>query len=153
MSKEELSYYRMKLYEETTDMKARFDRLVFHLQQTVEKSYQVKDIARLLKSHEKLFEKPLCECATVSDVFDNAASIWSFYSYRMVKHLINELGGKSDKENLERYKKKFQKYSKRRMCECPKDAFGVQKESEKCFALKTEEDINSFTFDSAVSTY
>ncbi len=106
----------------------------------------MKDIACLLKSHEKLFEKPLRECTTVSDVFDNAASIWSFYNYHIVTHLINELGGKSDKENLERYKEKFQNYSKRRMCECPKDAFGVQKESEKCFALKTEEDINSFTF-------
>ncbi len=109
MSKEELSYYRMKLYEETTDMKTKFDSLVYHLQQSVENSYQVKDIACLLKSHEKLFEKPLRECTTVSDVFDNAASIWSFYNYHIVSHLINELGGKSDKENLERYKEKFQK--------------------------------------------
>ncbi len=34
---------------------------------------------------------------------------------------------------------------KRRMCDCPKDAFGVQELSEKCFALETDKNMNSFT--------
>ena len=111
MSERQLRYYRMKLYKETTDIISSFDSLVFHLQKTVKESYQVEDIARLLKSHEKKFEKPLRECATISDVFDNAASIWSFYNYRMIKKLINELGTKGDKENLEKYKNKLRKYA------------------------------------------
>ncbi len=145
MPEEELDYYRTKLYKETIAMKTRFDDLVFCLQQTVQKSYQVEDIAPILKSHEKRFEKPLRDCTTVADVFDNAASMWSFYNYGIVKKIINRLGTSGDKKRLERYKEKFQEYSKRRMCECPKDAFGVQKKSEKCFVLKTDKDMNSFT--------
>ncbi len=145
MPEEELDYYRTKLYQETKSIKSKFDSLVFNLQQTVEKSFKVKDIARLLKSHEEHFEKPLSDCATVSDVFDNAAPIWSFYDYGIIKELINQLGTDGNKKHLEKYENKFQVYSKRRMCECPKDAFGVQKESEKCFRLKTDENMNSFT--------
>ncbi len=85
MSERQLRHYRMKLYKETSDIKSSFDSLVFHLQKNVKESYQVEDIARLLKSHENELEKPLRECATISDVFDNAASIWSFYNYRMIK--------------------------------------------------------------------
>ncbi len=145
MSEEELDHYRTKLYQETKAIKLKFDRLVFKLQQTVEKSLKVKDIARLLKSHEEHFEERLRDCATVSDVFENAAPIWSFYDYKIIKGLINQLGTDGNKKYLEKYEKRFLDYSKRRMCECPKDAFGVQKKSEKCFALKTDENMNSFT--------
>ncbi len=145
MSDEELDHYRTKLHQETKAIKSKFDRLVSKLQQTVKKSYEVTDIAPSLKSHEEHFKKPLCECSSVSDVFDNAASIWSFYDYRIIKDLINQFGAQSDKDNLEKYKDIFRAYSKRRICECPNDAFGVQKKSEKCFALKTDENMNSLT--------
>ena len=98
-----------------------------------------------MKSHEEHFERPLRECATVSDVFDNAASIWSFYDYSIIKDLIYRLGTDANQEDLERYEKKFQEYSKKRICECPKDAFGAEKKSEKCFALKTDKNMNYFT--------
>ncbi len=145
MSEEELDHYRTKLYQETKAIKLKFDRLVFKLQQTVEKSLKVKDISCLLKSHEEHFEERLRDCATVSDVLDNAAPIWSFYDYKVIKDLIKNEGTDENKKHLEKYEKRFQDYSKRRMCECPKDAFGVQNKSEKCFALKMDENMNFFT--------
>ncbi len=146
MSEEELNHFCTKLYKDTIAMKTRFDNLVFTLKQAV-KSYPVTDIASLLKSHEKHFERPLRQCASISEVFDNAASLWSFYNYDIVKILIIRHGTKSDKEHLEKYEEEFREYSKRRICECPKDAFGVQKKSEKCFALKTDKNMNYFTLE------
>ena len=87
MSERRKNHYRIKLYKETLSMKSKFDSLVFDLQQTVQKSYQVKDVARLLKSHEDNFEKPLRDCTTISDVFDNIASFWSFYNPLAVRHI------------------------------------------------------------------
>ncbi len=146
MSEQQLRHYRMKLYKETTDIKLSFDSLVFHLQKTVKESYQVEDIARLLKSHEKELEKPLRECATISDVFDNAASIWSFYNYRMIKKLINELGTKGDKENLKKSEWKFREYLKKRLIRvCPEDAFCNEEHSEECFAVVKDGSMSSFT--------
>ena len=147
MSEEELKHYRMKLYKETLAMKSRFDGLVFHLQRTVQKSYQVKDIARLLKSHEKDFEKPFCECTSISDVFDNIAPICSFYNFNIIKFLTRSLGTESNKKKLEKFIKKFREYAVRRICECPINAFGVKEKSEKCFRVKTDKSMDSLTVD------
>ena len=150
MSDRELRRYRMKLYKETVAIKSKFDSLVFNLQQTVEKAYQVKDIARLLRSHEKEFEKPLRECATVSDVFDNAELMWSFYNYVIVKSLINHLGTDSNRKQMQSYITEFREYAKNRLvCECPINAFGDKEvmQSEEYFAVKTDKSMDSFSLE------
>ena len=44
----------------------------------------------------------------------------SFFNYRMLEHIINELGTEQDKLNLKEYKDEFAKYGKRYIFECSK---------------------------------
>ena len=51
------------------------------------------------------------------------------------------------KKKLKKYKKRFQNYSKRRVCECSKDAFGEAKESDNIYKIKTDKILETFTIE------
>ena len=46
---------------------------------------------------------------------------FSFFNYHIIEHIIKELGTEEDKAELQRYKKDFNQYAKRRIFECPTD--------------------------------
>ena len=72
-------------------------------------------------------QKPLLQ--TFSKELQNAGSIekvlyiindyFSFFNYHVIEHIVSGLGTEQDKVELQNYKKEFQKYSKRRIYECP----------------------------------
>ena len=55
---------------------------------------------------------------TVSKVFLVLADYFSFFNYHILEHIIKVHGTKEDKDNLLRYKNKFDRYAKRRIFEC-----------------------------------
>ena len=63
----------------------------------------------------------------------------------LVKHFTKNFGSPAIKKELNKYKKRFQDYAKRRICECPSNAFGDTEALEKVYRIKIEEDINTLT--------
>ena len=45
----------------------------------------------------------------------------SFFNYYMIEHIINKLGTRQDKKNLDKYKKEFSQYAERLVFECPSE--------------------------------
>ena len=148
MSEKEKRKLHMRLYKETKTIKTEFAGLVFDLKQSVKKSDQVEDIVIILNSREKEFETLLLGCTTVAEVFYRVTPYWSFYNFDIIQLLTEKLGTKSDKQKLERYITKLREYACERMvCDCPIDAFGVKEQHEKCFAVKTDKNMDSFSLE------
>lgn len=140
------SYYLQKLKDETNEMKRRFNGLVFDLQKDLEKTASLNDVVTLLNLHcDQKFEKLLEDSSELADVFRKMSKYISFFDYGPIKLLTSKLSSASFKKKLKKYKKKFQDYSKRRICECPSDAFEDFEGSEKGYVLKTEKDITTLT--------
>ena len=55
---------------------------------------------------------------TIPKVFLVLSNYFSFFNYQLLEHIINGLGTKKDKAELQRYKKEFDQYAKRRIFEC-----------------------------------
>ena len=55
---------------------------------------------------------------TVPGIFLVLKDNLSFFNYHILEHIITVLGTEEDKENLQRYKKQFDEYAKRRIYEC-----------------------------------
>ena len=66
---------------------------------------------------------------TVSKVFLVLADYFSFFNYHVIEHIITVCGTREDKENLLRYKEKFDEYAKRRIFECH-PCFGPESETD-----------------------
>ena len=62
--------------------------------------------------------KELKNADTISKVFMVLNDYLSFFNYRIVEHIIKELGTEEDKAELQRYKEDFYDYAKRRIFEC-----------------------------------
>ena len=147
MSEAELSYYRQKLYSETEDIKRKFAGLVFDLQKSTEESYEFEDVLSVLLLYDPKFEGVLRGCETIAEAFIRASKFWSFYDYSIIKLLTSKLGNNTNKKELKKYKKSFQEYSRRQICQCPNNAFGDVEESEKELVLRNELNIKEVTIE------
>ena len=145
MSEEELSFYRFQLNEETKKIKKSFASLVFNLQKRVEEMSKVEDVVNILTFYNNAYEKLLCGCNSISEVFRKISSVFSFFDYDLIKLLSRKFGSLSVKKDLKKYKKRFQDFSKRRICECPSDAFGDIPKSEKVYVLKMDKSVEDLT--------
>ena len=145
MSEEELSFHRLQLNEETKKIKKSFASLVLNLQKRVEETSKLDDVVNILTFYDNVYEKLLHDCTSIAEVFRKISSVFSFFDYDLVKLLSRKFGSLSIKKDLKKYKKKFQDYSKRRICECPSDAFGDVQKSEKVYVLKTDKSIEDLT--------
>ena len=59
------------------------------------------------------------ETCTTNKVMSAIKDYCSFFNYQMLEHIINKLGTKQDRENLNKYKEKFNEYAKCCVIECP----------------------------------
>ena len=91
------------------------------------------------------FKESLRACKSLAEVFNHLSDFVSFFNFDLVKLLTHHFGSPAMKKKLKKYKKRFQNYSKRRVCECPKDAFGKAKKSDKIYKIKTDEVLETFT--------
>ena len=65
------------------------------------------------------FTKELWNAGSIEKVLYIISDNISFFNYHVIEHIVNELGTDQDRAELQKYEKHFQKYSKRRICECP----------------------------------
>ncbi len=130
-------------------MKRSFDGLLFNSMKDIEKTSTLEEVITLLTFNNKTtddYEKLLCGCANLAEVFRKVSKFVSFFDYDLVKLLIQTLGSKSLKQQLNKYKKRFQEFSKRRVCQLPSDALGDDAEkSENVFGIKCDKNVETLT--------
>ena len=125
----------------------KFANLVFDLQRSIEETnISLKDFKNLLNYFDKKkFEQLLSECKNLQEAFNTISNFFSFFDFDIIKLLTRKFGSKDVKKKLERYKERFQKFSKRCVCEVPSDAFGEPEKSEKVYAIKIDKSLKSLT--------
>ena len=62
--------------------------------------------------------KELKTADTIPKIFLVLKDYFSFFNYDIIEHIIKVLGTEEDKVNLQSYKSTFNRYAKRRICEC-----------------------------------
>ena len=62
--------------------------------------------------------KELKNASTIYEIFMVLNDYFSFFNYQVLEHIIKSLGTEEDKTELQRYKKDFNQYAKRRIFEC-----------------------------------
>ena len=148
-NEEELSFHLNKLMDQTNDIKGVFSGLLVHLKQDMESTAKLEDVILLLTNNikDKGFEEVMYNCKNISVVFRHLSNFVSFFDFGLVKLLTHHFGSPAMKKKLKKYKIKFQNYSKRRVCECPKDAFGEAKESDNVniYKIKTDRALETFS--------
>lgn len=119
---EERYFYLYNLNEHTKKVKTAFAGLVFELQKYLEQNSSVQEVLNLLNL--ALAEQLNCY-KTILEIFHKIVNYFSFFDYELIKLLIRHLGSKYlQKKKMKKYEKMFYEYSKRRVVECPNDAFG-----------------------------
>ena len=63
--------------------------------------------------------KELKAAKTIDEIFLVINDYFSFFNYQLIEHIIKEFGTRNDKTMLQKYKKEFDQYAKRRIFECP----------------------------------
>ena len=143
LSKEEKEQLHQKLYTDSEDMMYKFQQLF----SATSKSLKERSVpATSLTSHLQCLGsiKPtfkdsglpplrhklpgLANAETVDAVMSVIGDYCSFFNYRMLEHIINELGVEQDKQNLAKYKEDFAEYGERHVFECPSEVGKMSEE-------------------------
>ena len=150
-NEEELSFELNRLMDQTKEIKGVFSGLLVHLKQDMESKANLKleDVVLLLTNNikDKGFEEVMYNCKNLSEVFRHLSNFVSFFDFYLVKLLTHHFGSPAMKKKLKEYKISFQEYSKRRVCECPKDAFGEVEKADKVYKIKTDKILETFTLE------
>jgi hypothetical protein len=141
MSEEDRYFYLQNLEEHTKKTKRAFANLVLGLQKYLQETESINRVIDSLK----ILHVELKGNETWRDLFDVISKYISFFDYDLIKDLIRHFGSPNLKKKLRQYKKMFNEYSKRRVIECPDDAFGDVHETEKLIKLKTDKDMEKLT--------
>jgi hypothetical protein len=141
MSEEDRYFYLQNLEEHTKKTKRAFSNLVVWLQKNLQETESINKVIDCLKT----LNVELKGNETWRDLFDVISKYISFFDYDLIKDLIRHFGSPNLKKKLRQYKKMFNEYSKRRVIECPDDAFGDVHETEKLIKLKTDKDMEKLT--------
>lgn len=126
-------------------IKKSFSSVVHDLNMHIQHHCELENVLTLLKSYDRDLGKLLKDCKTLGEVFNKISDIISFFDYDLIKLLGRKLGSVAIKKKLFKYKKRFQDFSKRRVCECPSGAFGKVKDSEMVYVIKTDKSLESLT--------
>ena len=145
MAEEEFCYYLSNLDRHTSKVKSAFARVVLDLQRDIEENSSLKVVINCLKAYDKsLVEKLLSDCPSTGDFFDKILDHISFFDFEIIK-ILTRIGSKRIQKQYKKYTAMFKEYSKRRVVECPSDAFGDSEISEKVYILKTDDIIDLLT--------
>ena len=143
------SFRLNELMDQTDEIIGVFSGLLLQVKQDIESTAKLEDVVLLLSQASVCknsgFKESLRACKSLAKVFNLLTDFVSFFNYGLVKLLTHHFGSPNIKKKLKKYKKRFQKYSKRRVCECPKYAFGEAKESDNIYKIKTDKVLETFT--------
>ena len=136
MDEDEKERLHQRLFAESENMEYKFQELFKATRKSlVDRQISVLELLKhldCLGSVKPLYigsELPVFGCQLswlreTEDV-DNAMSVissyCSFFNYRIVEEIINSLGTKQDKKNLEKYMGDFSEYAQRHVFKCPSE--------------------------------
>ena len=143
LSKEEKELLHQRLHADSEDMMYKFQQLF----SATSRSLKQRNIpTTVLTSHLECLGsvKPtfkdsglpplrhqlpgLANAKTVDAVMSVVKDYCSFFNYRMLEHIINEVGAEQDKQSLAKYKEEFAKYGERHVFECPSEVGRMSEE-------------------------
>ena len=137
-----------RLYHETKRMKLEFASLKVDIQQDLEDSgVEIEKIIDFLVGYDDNFETDISSCTRMSPLFRKIGKFVSFFDYDVLEYLIDKYGSDSIKKRLKEYEDLFEAFSKRRVIECPSDAFGESEESERVVTLISDKVLDSLTLE------
>ena len=143
MSEHVRTNYIYSLMRDTTKIKHSFIALELHLKEALKESgITAEKVINVFSQDDPRFCEVFKECDSIDKVFDKKGKHWSFIDYTLIELLIGCFFEEEEhKLNLEMkaYITKFNKYARRRVCECPSNMFGDKEENEKTLVFKIEE--------------
>lgn len=84
----------------------------------------------------------LSDANTIKAAMSVVKDYCSFFNYRMLEHIINNLGTQQDKFNLAKYMEDFAKYGERHIFECPSEV-GEIIEGHVCMIVTLDDSFDS----------
>ena len=159
MNKEEKQQLHQRLYAESMDMIDKFQDLFSATTKSLkQRKISVKELlcnlvglGPLPPAYKGLdlpeFSRKLPELMKSNKIDDAMLVIGtycSFFNFRMVEHIINKLGTRQDRKNLEKYREEFDKYAERHVFECPSEVGTVSEGLANMF-VTLDETFNSCT--------
>ena len=132
-----------RLQKDTDDIVKNFIALEIQLRRALIRSEAIANeiipiIARKNHKYSKIFK----DSDTIDKLLDEAEKHWSFFDYDLIELLILCLFEDEQhhlKVLLKEYAASFEKYARRRICECPSNIFEDEKKNGKVVVFKIEE--------------
>ena len=160
MDRDEKERLHQKLYAESENMEYKFQELF--------KATRISLVERMITMGELLKHldclgsvKPLYKGSTLpvfgrrlprlrkTENVDNAMSVissyCSFFNYRIVECIINNLGTERDKTNLKIYKEEFSVYAQRHIFKCPSEVGEIDEDSHAILFVTLDTTYDSYT--------
>ena len=159
MNKEEKQQLHQRLYAESVEMIKKFQDLFSDTTQSLKKrKMTVKELlcnlvglGPLPPAYKDLnlpvFRRhlpQLTKSKTIDDAMFEIGHYCSFFNFHMIEHIINKLGTRQDRKNLEKYREEFDKYAERHVFECPAEVGTVNEGLANMF-VTLDETFNSCT--------
>ena len=105
-----------RVYESLRQRDVPVERLVVHLSSLGAFDPVSKDSQKPVL---QTFSQELQNAKSIENVLLAIKDYFSFFNYHVIEHIVDELGTDQDRVELQNYEKEFDKYSKRRVYECP----------------------------------
>ena len=141
--------FKERLYSETRAMIFKFSTLTIRLEEDLEKSLSMDKMVNILVSINSSFKGVLEDCRSFATVFRIVIECVSFFDYNLLEHLIDTYGSDELKQKLKEYKNHFEKFAKRRVIECPSNAFSDSdcESAGKVYVMVADKNIEDLTLD------
>jgi len=149
-----------KLWSESQEIMIRFQKLVSATLKSLKRQCvpldEVVTHVMTLGAFDPVFKEPqvpvfrhyfkqLTIADTIPKVFMVLNDYFSFFNYRIIEHIIDELGTDQDKAELQKYKEDFNQYAKRRIFECPPEFGPVNKTDHAGIFVKMDSQYENYT--------
>ena len=132
-----------RLKEDTASIENDFIALEFRLRKALIRSENTaKEIIHIIMRKNQKYCEVFEDCDTIDKLLDEAEKHWSFFDYDLIELLILCLFEDEQhhlKVLLKDYIASFEKYARRRICECPSNVFEDEKKNGKVVVFKIEE--------------
>lgn len=141
LSTEERNRLEGRLIMDSRNIRDEFASLLFETSGSLTSQKVPIDSLEILLKAYKIPE--LSECNKVSKMFSKAMDHCWFFSFRILKKIIDKCGTTDDKNRLAEYESNFKEYCKRRLCEVPIDIINpAEKNKGMKFCVKTDKVFN-----------
>ena len=130
-----------------------FGNLVYATSQSLKGRVEVDDLVELVLEHTfeplkegvcKEFQSSLLTAKSLREFFNVIRPYHSFFDYRLIELLVATFGTDDDKRRLAEYEEQLTEFCRRRVYECPIEAFGAEGKFEICLVAKLKDEFEKF---------